>query len=139
MEKRTTYCRSCLDPLVRRIPADTSTQTKMPQAHNTSKTWPNSLDPQRSHTERPLANWKNISFRRQRRTAVTSVRSEDKNGTFKISAIRLALIEAEERIQHDDDSDDDAEEAKPLYNEQEHNPAKTNSINTTTEHKTALV
>ena len=82
MEIRTTNCRSCLEALDQGIPADTSTKTKTTQAHSTSESWPNSLDPQRFHTERSLANWKNLSYRRQRHTAATSVRSQDKNRNF---------------------------------------------------------
>ena len=56
--------------------------------------------------------WKNLSYRRQRHTAASSVRSQDKNRNFHNSSIRLAPIETEERLHHDDDDnfDDDEEE-----------------------------
>ena len=72
-----------------RIPADTSTKTKKAQEHSTSESWPNSLDPQRFHTERSLVNWKNLSYRRQRHTADMPVRSQDKNRNFHNSSNSL--------------------------------------------------
>ena len=102
----------------------------MAQNHSTSENWPNSLDPQRSHNERSLANWKNISYRRQRHSSHISTKSRQRQElSNKIPAIHLAPTEAEERLHHDDYPDEEEEEEpKVITHWTEHMPAKTNSI-----------
>ena len=98
-----------MDLLNQGISANTSIQTKMAEAHSTTESWQNSLNPQRSHTERSLANRKNVSYRQQRHTAAVSTKSRQ-TGNYEIPAVRLVPIEAEERLHHGEDSDGNEEQ-----------------------------
>ena len=94
MEVNTTNCRSCSEALDQGKSADTTTGTKLTQAHITSESWLNGLDPQRSHTERSLAYWRYLSYQRQRHTAATSVGSQDKSRNFHNSSCSPGTTES---------------------------------------------
>ena len=107
MEVRTTNCRSCLEALHQGIPADTSTKQKKLERTAPLKVC-QTVWIFKDFTPRGLWSIGRISAIDDNDTQQPRQHEVKTNaGTFKIPGIRLAPIEAEERLHHDD-SDEEA-------------------------------